>query len=661
VATTEGLTKAIGCLSTTFPQFLAKEIARLADSVVSATQAIADPLSAIADTNVQGVIDDVATLSQNRNLDDIGVIGEGLIRSYVTREAREELEAMAAANPKDKKKILDALNTGEKVMSSAMVMFSLYREAPYVVAQKMCENLERLTQLKIDNLNCLKRHILQMNNCVSALAKAKNEIVNFPVALAALSAALEAAKQNLTRAVTTVGGSTVINSQALSAAKAALQQGDVIIDPTGADHSILDVVNILTSGTTSSEHITESNIWLAAMAVPHISFYLEAEMAAIERTTEAINFLLDGLATVMVSFRSSAVSSRTKEIRSRTIQSILSKTTALKAEVDAARQSNVTSIQTHKSLLWSSRLKTLISMLDKVQSNSSSEGSSEGSNHALELSKIYDDLIYTITQINSEHVVVGVEDISTMKTQVTHLRKAGNHILKVLDEKAVTDSDMLTFTTLVATTAIGGNNLIDESVRAAYALQVACQSYLATDIGFRKDYDKLITLFEALGWDRARDMLDAGRFVDFFNSSMDGLSYLNTAINCLTEAINGVDDANTKQEIATLRDDLQSRRSNQLLTAADNLNFGATKILADAKRKLEEFERRKQTALNLVDKLRAIYRSINGNLVELDEVIGTTYTAMKGNHEQLAIDSKGRLSDAWDEFLERPRAGVPMC
>jgi len=661
VATEAGLAKAIGCLSTTFPQFLAKEIARLADSVVSATQAIADPLSAIADTNVQGVIDDVATLGANRNLDEIGVIGEGLIRSYVTREVREELAAQAAAHPKRRKRILDALNTGEQVMASAMVMFSLYREAPYVVAQKMCENLVRLTQLKIDNLECLKRHILQMNNCVSALAKAKNEIVNFPAALAALSAELETAKQNLTRAVQTVGGSIVINSAALSTAKDALQSADVILDPTGSDHSLLDVVNILTSGTTSSEHITESNIWLAAMAVPHLSFYLEAEMAAIERTTEAINFLLDGLATVMVSFRSSAVSSRTKEIRSRTIQSILSKTTALKAQVDASRQDNRTQVQTHKSLEWSSRLKTLISMLDNVQSNSYSEGSSEGANHALELSQIYDALIFTITQINSDNVIVGVDDITDLKYKVTHLRKAGNHILKVLDEKAVTDADMLTFTTLVATTAIGGSNRIDESVTAAMDLQAACATYLATDIGFRRDYDKLITLFDALGWDRARDMLDAGRFADFFSSTMDGLSYLNTAINCLTEAINGVDDANTKQEIATLRDDLQSRRSNQLLTAADNLNFGATRILADAKAKLEEFESRKQTALNLVAKLRAIYRSINGNLIELDEVIGTTYTAMKGNHEQLQIDSKGRLSDAWDEFLERPRAGVPLC
>ncbi len=177
------------------------------------------------------------------------------------------------------------------------------------------------------------------------------------------------------------------------------------------------------------------------------------------------------------------------------------------------------------------------------------------------------------------------------------------------------------------------------------------------DIGFREDYDRLILLLETLGFDRARDLLDTGKFTEFFDSSIDQLSYITTAIRCLTDAINGVDDIGTRNEIAALRDELQSQRSNELLSAADNLNFGGTKILDAARAELERLEQKKETALNLGRKITELLESLTGAAADLSE----GFDQFTANLERLDVDANGRLSADLDEFIRRPRAGVPIC
>ena len=658
MATEEGLTNTIGCLSVVFPQFLAKEIARVTDEIVSAAQAVTDPLAAMADTNVQGLVDDVASLSEGSVVDGLSSAAGGLAGSYVARELKDRLEAMALANPGAIKKIQQSQNVGEQVLSGAMLLFSLFNEAPYVAVQRMCEKIINLTNLKAEQLQCLKKHIIQMNNSVAALAKARNEIVDFSDNLSRVSLELDSAQRELSIGVfTNADGSFGFDENAIARAVIDLKQADAILSPVKSELNLLDVANILTSGTTSASHITESNITLAAMVLPHLSFLLEAEMAAVVSVTDAINFNLSGIAGVLTNFSSVSTASRVGEIRARTIRELREKVRLVKANIDAVLDTDDTRLQTQYSLLWSSQINAVVATANKVQSPSFGAGSSEGPTKAQELSDAFDTLIAEINSIDSDNVVNGVDNVFDLKVLVTNVRLSGNRLLKLLDERQLTDAELLNFTVLVAQTATGGTNRIDESISAAQNLAAACETFLEVDIGFRDDYDNLINVFETLGFDRARDLLDSGRFDDLFGSSVDHLSYLTTAISCLTDAINGVDDIGTRNEIATLRDELQSQRSNQLLAAADNLNFGGSKILNQARAELERLERKKATALNIADKVQTLLTSLTGNLADLS----SGFDEMQGNLERLDVDANGRLSADLDEFIRRPRSGVPIC
>lgn len=657
MATEEGLARSIGCLSTVFPEFLAREIARLTDEVVSASQAITDPLAAVADTNVQGIVDDAASLSEGAITNGIASTSVGLVGSYLKREARDRIEAMAMAYPGAIKKIQEAQNVAEQVVANAMLMFTVYREAPFAVAQKMCERIATLADRKVEQLQCLKKHIIQMSNCVSVMAKAKNQIVDFPAELALLSSELDDARRELRVSLVRRPSGTVIDELALERAVDALTNAEKILDPVGSDVNLLDVTKILTSGTASSDHITPANIKLAAMMLPHLSYLLEAETSAVFNITNAINFQLIGLSDILNDFSSSATSSRTGDIRARVVSDILARVELLKSDVDKAIESRSTENQTRLSLLWSSSLKSLVSMGIKIQNTSFEAGSSEGTTKFEEMQDGYDELIRRLGTINSDNVVSGVDDVADLVTQVTNLRKSGSKLMKIIDERDPTDADMLNFTILVAEVATGGGNRIDESISAALGIREACEEFASIEIGFRRDYDRLIKTFEALGFDRASDLLDGGRFSEFFSSTIDGMSYISTAVSCLTQAINGVDDVGTRSEIAALRDELQSRRSNELLSAADNLNYGGTKILDRARAELESFQKKEETAKNLVKKLQDLAKRLDFQF----DAVSDSFDEFRGNLDRLEIDANARLTADFNEFIRRPGAGVPIC
>jgi len=658
MATEEGLTNAIGCLSLVFPEFLATEIARLTEEIVSATQAVTDPLAAIADTNVQGLVDDAASLSEGSIVESMGAAASGLAGSYVRREIQDLMDAMAEANPGAKRKILQAANTAEKVVSNTMLMFALSKEAPFAIAQRMCEKVIELGDLKISQLGCIKKHIVQMNNSVAALAKARNSVVDFSAELGKVSLALDSAKRDLRIAV--VGKSIsgfAFDENALLRAVSSLTTAEGILAPPGGDLSLLDVTKILTTGSTSASHVSTSNVKLAALAVPHLEYLLGAEISAATSVNDAINFQITGILSVLSSFKSSATAGRAGEIRARTIRDLANRVESLKSQVDAARATGSTRDQTRLSLLWASRLQGMVVTAERVQSNSFEAGSSEGPTKAEELQVAYQGLIDSLNAIDSANVTNGVDDMIGLRVLVTSIRKSGGKLLSLFDDRSPTEADMTNFSILVAQAATGGSNRIDESIQATRDVQDACRVFLTIDTGFREDFERLIRLLDSVGFDRGRDLLDAGRMGEFFDSTLDRLSYVNTAVSCLTEAMNGVDDIGTRNEIANLRDELQSRRSNELLTSADNFNFGGTKILDRARAALEDFQQKQETAKNLVEKLTSLATSLGFNLGQL----GTGFDELTGNLERLQVGANGRLSADLDEFIRRPGAGVPLC
>ena len=328
MATEAGLSNAIGCLSVVLPEFIALEIARLTDEIVSATQAITDPLAAIADTNVQGIVDDTAELASGSIVENLGDAVAGLVASYAKKDVQDRLDALALANPEEFKEIHKAQNVAEQVYASSMIMVSLFREAPYVAAQRMCEKVVSLSNLKLEQLKCLKKHVVQMSNSVTALAAAKNEIVNFGAELFQVQLKLEIAKRELSKAsLKNADGSALIDSNALARGVSAIKDANGILAPEQSEISLLQITNVLLTGTDSGDHTTSANIKLASMVTPHLNFQISAEAHAVRRATEAINFQLESIFQVIDNFRISATKTKSSDIKARAISDLLSKVT----------------------------------------------------------------------------------------------------------------------------------------------------------------------------------------------------------------------------------------------------------------------------------------------------------------------------------------------
>jgi hypothetical protein len=88
MASIDDVKTAFGCLSTVFPQFVAKELAALTDEIATSIQGFTDPLTALGDINVDSLVEDVATLSEGDIYNNLGRAAVGLVGQYARREGR---------------------------------------------------------------------------------------------------------------------------------------------------------------------------------------------------------------------------------------------------------------------------------------------------------------------------------------------------------------------------------------------------------------------------------------------------------------------------------------------------------------------------------------------------------------------------------------------
>ncbi len=99
MASIDDVKTAFGCLSTVFPQFVAKELAALTDEIATSIQGFTDPLTALGDINVDSLVEDVAALSEGDIYDNLGAAAVGLVGQYAKREAGDIVAAMASEYP----------------------------------------------------------------------------------------------------------------------------------------------------------------------------------------------------------------------------------------------------------------------------------------------------------------------------------------------------------------------------------------------------------------------------------------------------------------------------------------------------------------------------------------------------------------------------------
>lgn len=660
MASTDELKQAAGCLSLVFPQFVAKELATLVDQIMTSVQGFTDPLAAIADLNLDSLLSNVASLSQGDITENLVGVAAGLAGQHVKRELSDMLEEMAAENPSVTKRVQAIRNLSGQVASTVSSAMSLFPDIPYAAAQRMCATIIEAADLKLSNLACLRKHIVQLVNAVLVVLKAHNYKDGTLEDLEEASALLKGALTELGRSQRLQNGVVLFDTQAFNRARTAVENTALLLTPDKNGTTVMDAVSILGFGSVEAANITKADRQLTMIVIPSLCFLIEAEVSAIVTQVQVINFYVQQLGGLIANFRSVGQSSQVKEKRARAIRSIQKKLTELVARIDLAIERGSLRAASAEMLLWSSRVKAVLATMDHVRELTLQEGSIEGPDKAFALAQAFDTLLLELTGIADDVTVAGIENPLFLRDQVFQLTKGARRLIKDVEEDRVSANQLATFHALALTTATAQVSRTEKSATVATQQKVACSKFAAIDLKFGERYDQLLDSMRQLGLDRGVDMLNAGAFKEFLDTDISMLSYIGTAIVCLTHGLNGTDDDQTRKQIAAIRDDLIGKRTNLEIASADAADQGRFRFIAKAKAQIATIQKNAKTVEAIVADMKGLLSSAGEALDESIDGL-SQFNAMLGNIDQLAVKAGGRLAAGLEEFSEHPNAGVVAC
>lgn len=650
---------AVACLSTVYPQFVSKTLADLTDQVASVIQSFTDPLAALADLNISSLVEGVAEASGADTFGNLEEIATGLLTQHVRREATSFAESQSKEFESVTKRVQGIRNLSNQVIQTASQMLSLFPDMPYVAAQKMCESMVRIIDLKVGNLLCLRKHIVQLTNCVLVLVNhAENYREDTLLDITLAAAAIVTAEEELIKSQR-IGAdqSVVFDTQAFERARQAMLTAIANLTPDQDGDNILAEADFITQGGVGTQQITKSNRSLVTMAIPPLINLINVEIAAVGTQISVINHHVQSLAAVIDEFRKSGNSSRVQTMRSRAIADIKNKTDRLGNALDIVLTRGSTKSLGEEMLFFASRAKTIVAAMDSVKELTLQEGSIEGPDKAFALENAFQDLLTGLLAINVPGTENGIEDSTELSTRVLALTKGAERIMGDLENGTTSENRLATFHLLSLQTATLQVNSIDDSLTVASQQRVLCLEFASIDIKARERYDELLLSMRQLGLDRGVDLLSTGKFDEFLSSDMETLSYLGIGVQCLTDALKGIDDVQTRQQVADIRDEMVARQTNQDVAAADNADQGRSRIVLNVKLQISDLQKNLKTIESISSEL----TSIAGRLdIDIEVNLGDT-PAFLGNLDYLSVGAGGRLSSALEDLSEFPNAGVVRC
>jgi len=654
---------AIGCLGTVYPQFVSKELSQLTDSVFTAVQGFTDPLASIADLNIDSVISGVADLSEGDVFNNLGSAAIGLTSQYVAREAKAYADAKLDSGSSTAKRIQQVQKFSESLVSSGFTMFALFNDMPYAIAQRMCRIVSRIADLKVKNLQCLRSHMVQLTNCVLVLLKNKTFKDDTLSDLQTAKDLLRKADVELARSQpTNPNGSVGFDQNAFLRARELLVSASGSLTPDKDGTSILDAVDILTSDSVDAGQVNRSNAALVHIVIPSLIILIKNEIAAVLSHAEIINFHINQLAKVISEYRNTANSSRVRAQRSRAIFEIRNRLRDMCSAMELALDRGSIKAASGQMLLWSSRVKTMIAEMNELNQVTLSEGSPEGPDKAFVLEEAFQQLLRDLANIDISVdglavFVDGIEDPLFLREKVLALTLATERIVSDIEQEKISDARLAALHAQMATVAKQQAKIMDASISGALRQKAICDQYNQLDIQTGERYEQLLDSMRQVGMDRAVDLLSSGQLEEFVNIDLGGFSYLGAAINCLTDALGGIDDVQTRRSIINIRDDMVARRANLDLAAADSSDQGRTRLIERLGEDIKTIQKNAKTVEAIVDELKSLVESAGGLL---EESFGSINTFL-GNIDQLNVKAGGHLSSVLESVSDFPNAGVVEC
>lgn len=659
MATADQLSHAVGCLSTVMPRYLAKELSGIVDRIASSIKAVVDPLAKVGEISVQTItdaLDDAASGTTWTALAN-GVVASGALQ--VTRGVQDALDNIAQEYASPSSKAQRILNMRGKISAAGMLIMSFYNEVPFVAAQRACEFVSGLAELKKKNLQCLEHQIRQLNNIILVLIEQPTLIqTTFKVDLQSASAALAQATIELGKSRRTVAGNSVFDGKAFDRAYDQMVVVDGILTPAIGTSTILGEGNVLTTTTLDPSYITKENGMLALLSAPVLVRQIEATVSAIQTQTDVINQYIGGIVSVLEAYQRSAVATRTADLRLRTVVELLSRVKALKESIDFGIQYGGSAASTERIVEWAAETKVIIGVMDSAK-YVYEPGSAETPESAAALRASYDKLVADLQAINSEFTVAGIEDVTQLVSKAIGLTKYARRIISQIEYGRVPQDDLRNFQVLAAQTTTAQITRIQVSVNICDSIKAAVDDFASpsVEISFRPRFDSLVDAMRQTGADRAADLLSSGKFDDFMNAELDELSYIGVAVKCLGETIDSVDDSRSRRQLESIRSRMISAQSSQLLGAADIVDLGRLRGLGSLTKQLSSVQTETTVIKNILEQVKAQAKAIGVNLAEAEQAL----EAMATDSGHMLVGAGGRLSERLEEYSETPGQGVPLC
>jgi hypothetical protein len=666
MASDEQLKEAIGCLSQVYPQYTQKVISELTDQITSIVQGFTDPLAALADAAEEGLSEAAKQISDVEDtFNNLESVASGLLTQYVNREAKGFLESASKEIESVSKRSQGIRNMAGALVTGASQLIALVPDMPYIAAQRLCASMVRLIDIKVENLRCLKKHITQLTNCILLLAEnTDNYKADLEDDIQIALGHLADCEFELTRSqrIDSSTKEVIFDTSAFSRARAKMHQVVAVLSPEQQGDNILAEGGLLTSGSLGATLITNENRSLVTMAIRPLILLIESEAAGIEAQVSVINYHVASIVAVVTQFQDCANASQVKAMRERAIADITQRVASLSdSMISSSGRSSTTSME-GQMLEWVSRARSVVASMDSVKETSFKEGSVDGPDRAYALELAFQTLSGDLLALGSPQYPVveeGIEDTTALVTQTRALAKGARRVLDDLEKGSTDKNKMATFHALAQQVAVAQLNSIDQSVGLAENQRTICGVYLEIDFTgpALNKYEGILDSMRQLGLDRGADMLSTGRFSDLLSTDLAELSYLGTGIECLRQALDGVDDTQTRQQISDLRDDMVAAQTNQDVAAADSADQGRSRILDQVRVQISEIQRSQKTVESIVSRLEEL-AGAQGVDISIDLV---DTPAFLGNLDFLEVGAGGRLSGFLEEAAEFPNTGVVRC
>lgn len=664
MADTETLKRSAACLGAMFPAFVAQELAALTDSLAAAIQSVTDPLALLSEQSVEGIVEDVGALSEGDITGNLSGAAAGLITQYAAREAAEFVSTMQEKYPNATQKFEKVANKSEAFLNGTWTALSLFPDMPFAAAQRVCNIMIRVIDLKVANLECAKKHTTQVVNLILVILKnLENYADSTFEEIAAAKEFVTAALAEIDRSRRLVDGLVRLDTAALTRAQTELREASKKISPPSGDLSVLDVPVILVAGSEDQGYASLENRALTTLVVPGLARLLEQEAFAYRQHVDVINRYLDAFSTATANYRAAGNSNRLAEQRNRAITSIRNRLQDLCDSMEKSVGNRGMRRASFLMIQWVSRIKSIIAEINRINVNELQEGSFEGPIRAAELRGAYQQALGDLISLNNSETLNGVENPIGLQTQLTALAKGVLRVLDQIDEGVATESSIATLHGLAASIANTQIGRIDESIALAEKQRIICNGFSSIDMAVRERFEEMVNSAHQLGFDRAADLLSSGRYETIMELDIEGLSYIGVAIQCLTEALQGIDDSRTRQRVTDIRDDLVGRQTVLEVAADDSVQAGILGRVDKIQNDIDGIQKSAETVKSIYEQLKSLLEKAGETVESIEEAIDESedVQAFKDKVDRLDTDAGGRLASALETFSKHANAGVVLC